>query len=290
MLQPRMVDVNGLIRQIEKLLRRLISEDVQLTTNLSDNLLPVLVDPASIEQALVNLAVNARDAMPRGGRLTLETANVDFDETAVQQYSPMQPGRYVRLVISDTGQGMDEPSRGSGLGLATVDGIVKQSGGFVYVSSAPDHGTSFTIFLSPADTQATRQGAAAGASSAIERGWETVLLVEDEDAVRALAGEVLRRHGYTVLEARHGLDALGVAERHADAIHLMITDVVMPHISGRDLAERLGAVRQQMKVLFMSGYTDHAAVHRDLTPGTAFLQKPFTPDVFARKVRSILDY
>lgn len=289
MLQPRIVDINDLIRQIEKLLRRLISEDVQLTTNLADNLMPVRVDPASIEQALVNLAVNARDAMPRGGRLALETANVEFDDTAAQRYSPMRPGRYVKLVISDTGQGMDEPSRGSGLGLATVYGIVKQSGGFVYVSSAPDHGTSFTIFLSPADTQATRQGAAA-ASGAIERGWETVLLVEDEDAVRALAGEVLRRCGYTVLEARHGLDALRVAERHADVIHLMITDVVMPHISGRDLAERLGAARHQMKVLFMSGYTDHAAVHRDLTPGTAFLQKPFTPDVFARKVRSILDY
>ncbi len=161
MLQPRIVDVNGLIRQIEKLLRRLISEDVQLTTNLSDNLVPVLVDPASIEQVLVNLAVNARDAMPRGGRLTLETANVDFDETAVQRYSPMQPGRYVKLVISDTGQGMDEPTqarvfepffttkeqgRGSGLGLATVYGIVKQSGGFVYVSSAPDHGTASRFF------------------------------------------------------------------------------------------------------------------------------------------------
>ena len=305
MLQPRIVDVNDLIRQIEKLLRRLISEEVQLTANLADNLWLVRVDPASIEQALINLAVNARDAMPRGGRLTLETANVDFDETAAQRYSPMLPGRYVKLVISDSGQGMDEPTqarvfepffttkeqgRGSGLGLATVYGIVKQSGGFVYVSSAPDHGTSFTIFLSPADTQATRPGAAAGASGAIERGWETVLLVEDDDAVRALAAEVLRRYGYTVLEARHGLDALRVAERHADAIHLMVTDVVMPHISGRDLAERLGVARQQMKVLFMSGYTDHAAVHRDLTPGTAFLQKPFTADLFARKVRNILDY
>jgi len=305
MLQPRMVDVNDLIRQIEKLLRRLISEDVELTTNLADDVLPVRVDPASIEQALINLAVNGRDAMPRGGRLTLENGNVDLDETAAKRYSPMQPGRYVKLVISDTGQGMDEPTqsrvfepffttkeqgRGSGLGLATVYGIVKQSGGFVYVSSVPDRGTSFTIFLLPAAAETTGQAALAATSDAIERGWETVLLVEDEDAVRALAGEVLRRNGYTVLEARHGLDALRVAERHSDAIHLMITDVVMPHMSGRDLAERLVAARHQMKVLFMSGYTDHAAVHRDLTPGTAFLQKPFTPDIFARKVRSILDY
>jgi len=305
MLQPRMVDVNDLIRQIEKLLRRLISEDVELTTNLADDVLPVRVDPASIEQALINLAVNGRDAMPRGGRLTLETGNVDLDETSAKRYSPMQPGRYVKLVISDTGQGMDEPTqsrvfepffttkeqgRGSGLGLATVYGIVKQSGGFVYVSSVPDRGTSFTIFLLPAAAETTGQAALAATSDAIERGWETVLLVEDEDAVRALAGEVLRRNGYTVLEARHGLDALRVAERHSDAIHLMITDVVMPHMSGRDLAERLVAARHQMKVLFMSGYTDHAAVHRDLTPGTAFLQKPFTPDIFARKVRSILDY
>jgi PAS domain S-box-containing protein len=305
MLQPRIVALNDLIREIEKLLRRLISEDVQLTTSLADDLLPVSVDPASIEQTLVNLAVNARDAMPRGGRLTLETANVDLDESDAKQYSPMAPGRYVKLVISDTGEGMDEATqarvfepffttkeqgRGSGLGLATVYGIVKQSGGFIYVTSTPGRGTSFTIFLTPADTKETAQAAAASRGGAIERGWETVLLVEDEDAVRALAGEVLRRHGYTVLEARHGLDALHVAARHLDAIHLMITDVVMPHMSGRDLADRLVAARQQMKVLFMSGYTDHAAVHRDLTPGTAFLQKPFTPDTFARKVRNILDY
>jgi CheY-like chemotaxis protein len=180
-----------------------------------------------------------------------------------------------------------EQGRGSGLGLATVYGVVKQSGGFIFVTSTPGAGATFTIYLPPADVAAARD--AAGKATTVERGWETVLLVEDEDAVRALAGEVLRRNGYTVLEARHGIDALRVAETHRDPIHLIVTDVVMPHMSGRDLAERLMASREQMKVLFMSGYTDHAAVHRDLTPGTAFLQKPFTPDVFARKVRSILD-
>jgi two-component system, cell cycle sensor histidine kinase and response regulator CckA len=213
------------------------------------------------------------------------------------------PGPYVMIAVSDTGHGMDratvarvfepffttrEQGKGSGLGLATAYGIVKQSGGHIWVYSEPGHGTVFKVYLPPALSGVPRRPPVDD-SEDLRRGWETVLLVEDEDAVRALAREVLRRHGYTVLEARHGVDALRVAERHPDPIHLMITDVVMPHMSGRDLAERLGAAREAMKVLFMSGYTDHAVVHRDLTPGTDFLQKPFTPDVFARKVRSVLD-
>ena len=303
MLQPQVVDINTLIRQLEKLLRRLISEDVELVTSLAGDLPPVRVDPASIEQILVNLAVNARDAMPVGGRLTFETQSVEIDEAYALKHVAMHSGTYVMLAIGDTGRGMDaatrarvfepffttkEQGRGSGLGLATVYGIVKQSGGFIWVYSEVGHGTVFKVYLPPAKTRAIpRPSEMRPRESA--HGWETVLLVEDEDAVRALAREVLRRHGYIVLEARHGVDALRIAERHPDTIHLMVTDVVMPHMSGRELAERLSTVRPHMKVLFMSGYTDHALMHRELAPGSAFLQKPFTPEVFARKVRHVLD-
>ncbi|HXI29582.1 MAG TPA: ATP-binding protein, partial [Vicinamibacterales bacterium] len=286
--------------------RRLISEDVELVTSLAADLMNVRVDPASIEQILVNLAVNARDAMPSGGRLTIETANVDLDETFVIAHVPMRAARYVMIAVGDTGQGMDadtrarvfepffttkEQGKGSGLGLATVYGMVKQSGGYIWVYSEPGHGTVFKVYFPPAQQRvvAVDSNNAGRRSSDAMHGWETVLLVEDEDAVRALAREVLRRHGYVVLEARHGVDALRVAERHPDDIHLMVTDLVMPHMGGRDLGERLQQARPKMKVLFMSGYTDHAVMHRDLTPGTAFLQKPFTPEAFARKVRSVLD-
>jgi len=306
MLQPQIVHLNAVVQQLEKLLRRLISEDVELSTSLAPDLMTVRVDPASIEQILVNLAVNARDAMPLGGRLTIETANVELDETYAVTHVTMLPGRYVMLAVGDTGEGMDEATRarvfepffttkeqgkGSGLGLATVYGMVKQSGGYVWVYSEPGHGTMFKMYFPPAEQRAAASAAEhpGRRTSDGKQGWETVLLVEDEAAVRALAREVLRRHGYVVLEARHGVDALRVAERHNDEIHLMITDVVMPHMSGRDLAERLSRVRPKMKVLFMSGYTDHALMHRELTPGGAFLQKPFTPEGFARKVRSVLD-
>src|SRR2546422_518907 len=268
-----------------------------------NNLLTVKVDPASIEQVLVNLAVNARDAMPDGGRLTIETSPVELDSSYVGTHPSVVPGRYVMLTVSDTGQGMDAATRarifepffttkdqgkGSGLGLATVYGIIQQSGGSIWVYSEPGQGTSFKVYLPTTESTASTRASDRGGDSA-KKGWETVLLVEDEDAVRALAREVLRRHGYVVLEARHGLDALRLAERHPDTIHLMVTDIVMPHMSGRDLADRLAEVRPKMKVLFMSGYTDHAAMHRHLTPGAAFLQKPFTPETFARKVRSMLD-
>ena len=306
MLQPQLVDLNAVVQQLEKLLRRLISEDVELATKLASDLMTVRVDPASIEQILVNLAVNARDAMPLGGRLTIETANVDLDATYPVTHVTMKPGRYVMLAVGDTGKGMDaatrsrvfepffttkEQGKGSGLGLATVYGMVKQGGGYIWVYSEPGHGTMFKVYFPPADQRMSEPAAEhpGRRTSDGKQGWETVLLVEDEDAVRALAREVLRRHGYVVLEARHGVDALRIAERHGDAIHLMITDIVMPHMSGRDLAERLSGVRPKMKVLFMSGYTDHALMHRELTPGSAFLQKPFTPEGFARKVRSVLD-
>ena len=302
MLQPQVVQINTLVTQLEKLLRRLISEDVELVTALAPDLDEVTVDPASVEQILVNLAVNARDAMPTGGRLTIETANVELDETYAVTHVTMTPGRYVMLAVSDTGEGMDaatrdrvfepffttkEQGKGSGLGLATVYGMVKQSGGYIWVYSEPGHGSTFKVYLPP--TPSRRGALSSAGEAATAPGWETILLVEDEDAVRALAGQVLRRHGYAVLEARHGVDALGVAERHPDDIHLMVTDVVMPHMSGRELAERLSAVRPAMKALFMSGYTDHALLPEDLAPGTEFLQKPFTPEVLARRVRHILD-
>jgi two-component system, cell cycle sensor histidine kinase and response regulator CckA len=303
MLQPRTLDLNDLVRQLGKLLRRMIGEDIELVTQLASDLLPVRVDPASIEQALISLAANARDAMPTGGRLTIETSNVELGDGFTEEHAVVVPGAYVRLSIVDTGRGMDaatvarvfepffttkEQGKGSGLGLATVYGIVKQSGGYIWVNSEAGRGTMFKMYFPPAQSEVAA-AAGDGRKDDARRGWETVLLVEDEDAVRALAREVLRRHGYAVLEARHGVDALRIAERHTDDIHLMITDVVMPHMSGRDLAQRLSVVRPHMKVLFMSGYTDHAVVHRDLTPGTAFLEKPFTPDIFARKVRHVLD-
>jgi two-component system, cell cycle sensor histidine kinase and response regulator CckA len=304
MLQPQVVDINTLVKELEKLLRRLISEDVELVMVLASDLLPVRVDPASIEQILVNLAVNARDAMPLGGRLTIETSNVEIDDAYAVTHVVMRPGQYVMMAVGDTGRGMDasmrarvfepffttkEQGRGSGLGLATVYGIVKQSGGYIWVYSEQEHGTVFKVYLPPAQTRARPRSTDSGKTSDTAHGWETVLLVEDEDAVRALAREVLRRHGYVVLEARHGVDALRVGERHPDDIHLLITDVVMPRMSGHEVAARLGTVRPNMKVLFMSGYTDHALMHRELTAGEAFLQKPFTPEVFARTVRYVLD-
>jgi two-component system, cell cycle sensor histidine kinase and response regulator CckA len=304
MLQPQIVDINTIVRQLERLLRRLLSADVELVTALAPGLPAVRVDPASLEQVLMNLTVNGRDAMPDGGRLTIETALVDLDAAYAVTHAGVVPGAYVMLAVADTGEGMDEATRsrifepffttkeqgkGSGLGLATVYGIVTQSGGHVRVYSEPGHGTVFKVYLPQAEATTTPQVVDRDHPAEKKRGWETVLLVEDESAVRALAREVLRRHGYVVLEARHGVDALRLAERHPDNIHLMITDVVMPHMGGRELAERLVAVRPKMKVLFMSGYTDQAVMHRHLTPGSAFLQKPFTPEGFARKVRSVLD-
>jgi len=302
-LQPKVLDVNATVANTEKLLRRLIGEDIQLVAKLGSGLGSVKADPGQIEQVIMNLAVNARDAMPAGGQLTIETANVEMDEAYVRGHPLAQPGRYVMLAVSDTGTGMDEQTKahifepffttkelgkGTGLGLATVYGIVKQSGGFIWLYSEPGHGTSFKIYMPRVDESAERATPAAAAP--LPRGTETILVVEDAPAVRAVTRQVLERQGYTVLEAPNGGAALVLATKHHGPIHLLLTDVVMPGVNGRQLAEQLARPRPDMMVLFTSGYTDDSVVrHGVLESGIAYLQKPFTPDGVARKVREVLD-
>jgi len=302
-LRPEAVNLNALVRQLEKMLQRLLGEDVELEAILADELPLVMADPATIEQIVVNLAVNARDAMPSGGRLLIETARVDLDEAYADAHATVAPGSYVRLAVSDTGHGMDAATRarvfepffttkpqgkGSGLGLSTVYGIVKQTGGYIWVYSEVGQGTVFKVYLPLVDrpTAQTRQEKPSAAPVAAS---ETILVVEDEDAVRALTCEVLRRRGYCVLEAAHGVDALKVVDGYDRHIDLLLTDIVMPYMNGRDLAAQMATLRPSTKVLFVSGYTDHVAARQELAAGAPFLQKPFTPDVLARKVREVLD-
>jgi len=252
----------------------------------------------------MNLAVNARDAMPTGGKLTIETANVEHDPDYAREREAALLRRFVMLAVSDTGIGMDEatkarifepffttkePGKGTGLGLATVYGIVQQSGGFIWVYSEPGHGTTFKIYLP--QVEAPLEGRAVGAAPGdLPRGTETILLVEDAAAVRAVTRQVLERQGYTVLEAAHGAAALQTAAGHPGPIHLLLTDVVMPVLSGRQLADQLARLRPDAKVLYASGYTDDAVVrHGVLEAGISYLQKPFTADSLARKVREVLD-
>ncbi|HEX4627276.1 MAG TPA: response regulator [Gemmatimonadales bacterium] len=301
-LEPRVLDVNAVVASTEKLLTRLLGEDVRLTATLAPDLGSVKVDPGQLEQIIMNLAVNARDAMPKGGRLTIETGNVEMDEVYVRGHPLAQPGRYVMLAVSDTGVGMDavtqarifepffttkEAGKGTGLGLATVYGIVKQSGGWIWVYSEPGLGTSFKVYLPRVDEPVTPPAAAPPPALG---GSETVLVAEDVPAVRLVARALLERQGYTVLEAADGDTALGLAATHQGEIHLLLTDVVMPGLSGRDLAIQLAALRPRMRVLYMSVYTDDAIVrHGILAPGIAYLQKPFTPDTLGRKVREVID-
>ena len=303
-LQPMVVDLNRLVKDIAKLLRRLIGEDIALETALAPQLGAVRVDTGQIEQVLVNLAVNARDAMPQGGRLAIETGNVEVDGTRAPPAATVPAGRYVLLQVSDNGVGMDalvqahvfEPffttkprGKGTGLGLATVYGIVRQSGGHITVESTVGQGAMFRIYLprveAPLDPTSRPTPVAAPAA-----GTETILVAEDERLVRVLAQKVLERAGYRVLVGAGGADAMALAERHDGPIHLLLTDVVMPEMNGRELARRLTAVRPGVRVLYMSGYADEAvAQHGVLDPGTAFLQKPFTPEALAKKVRGVLD-
>jgi len=301
-LNPVVLDLNRLVKNVNKMLRRLIGEDVKLVTALAPDLGAVRADPGQIEHALVNLALNARDAMPQGGQLTITTQNVDIADGSPAVLVP--PGRYVLLQVSDTGVGMDRETqqrvfdpffttkprgKGSGLGLATVHGIVRQSGGDVTVESAPGAGATFRIYL-PCVTAALDPVGAPAAVTAPAAGSETVLLAEDEELVRVLARKVLEQAGYRVLVAAGGAEALALAERHDGPIHLLLTDVVMPEMSGRELMRRLIERRPGVRVLYMSGYADEAiARHGVLDPGTAFMQKPFTPGVLAHRVRDVLD-
>jgi CheY-like chemotaxis protein len=264
----------------------------------------VKADRSQLEQVIMNLVINARDAMPNGGTLTMETTNVVLDEAYVSLHTSVQTGAYVMLSVSDTGCGMDaetqshifepffttkEKGKGAGLGLATVFGVVKQSGGYIWVYSEPGHGTTFKVYL-PQVGECVEAPEVAAPVSEFHSGSGTVLLVEDEEAVRELVGDSLRNSGYTVLEAKNGAQALEICEKHSSRIHLMITDVVMPGMNGRELAQRLSARHPNLKVLFMSGYTDNAILHRGvLEPGTLFLQKPFGAQDLVRKVRELLE-
>jgi PAS domain S-box-containing protein len=302
-LEPRVLNVNAIVTDTAKMLRRLIGEDIELKTVLESSLRPVKADPGQIEQVLMNLAVNARDAMPQGGKLTIETANLDLNVSYTQAYPELRSGSYVMLAMSDTGIGMDDttkahifepffttkgPGEGTGLGLATVFGVIKQSNGYITVYSTPGRGTTFRVYL-PVVAEFTSPRAHPSLMTATH-GKETILLAEDEPAVRALARHALQVQGYTVLEAGQGDKALHIAEEYKGTIDLLVTDVVMPVMSGRELAERLAAIRPGVKVLYLSGYTDDAAIrHGVLKSETALLQKPFTPTSLAAKVREVLD-
>jgi len=303
-LAPRVLDLNLLVADVEKMLRRLIGEDIDLVMVQEPALGQVKADPGQLEQILMNLAINARDAMPEGGKLVIETANVELDDAYSRSHALVSPGRYVMLAVSDTGIGMDagtqahifepffttkEKDKGTGLGLATVYGIVKQSSGHIWVYSEPGRGTAFKIYL-PRFEEVEESVHAPEARGHSVPGTETILLVEDEEAVRSLAVRVLQDLGYQLLESTSPEDALEIAERHKEPIDLLLTDVVMPRMSGRKVAEHLALMRPGMKVLCMSGYTDDAIVrHGVLEAGVAFLQKPFTPAALARKVREVLD-
>ena len=298
---PKVLDLNDIVDSVGKMLRRLIGEDVILTTSLAPGLDRVKADPGQVEQVLMNLAVNARDAMPAGGRLTIETGNLESGEGA--RYPGLAPGRYVRLVVSDTGHGMTEevkarvfdpffttkePGKGTGLGLATVYGIVQTYRGHVAVDSEVGAGTTFTILLPAEEAAADRP--AGEVQQVAPRGTETVLLVEDEGAVRRVARIALEALGYTVLEAASAADAVPAAAAHPGPVHLLLTDVVMPGQGGREVAQTVRARYPEVKVLYVSGYTDDAVVRHGVFEATdAFLQKPFTPLRLARKVRAVLD-
>jgi two-component system, cell cycle sensor histidine kinase and response regulator CckA len=303
MQQPRVIEMNDAVVRTLRMLRRLIGEDIELTTSLVDGPARIKADPNQIEQILMNLAVNARDAMPRGGRVTIETSIVGVGASALVERPQMPAGQYVRLSVTDTGPGMDaeiqkrlfepffttkEQGKGTGLGLSTVYGIVKQSGGYIWVDSHLGSGTTFEVYL-PRVLEEVDVVAAPSPTLMAPRGVETVLLVEDDDEVRRLLKDALEQYGYTVLEAPNGGAALLICERYPGSIHLLVTDVVMPHLDGHRVAERLRGIRAGMKVLFISGYTEHVVTNQDPThPESGFLAKPFTPDSLARKVREVI--
>lgn len=302
-LQPLPINLNDVVADMNKMLRRLIGEDIVLTATLDSELKRIKADPGQIEQVLMNLVVNARDAMPQGGNLTIETASVELDQDYADRHVGVVPGKFVMLAVSDTGTGMDEATqakifdpffttkekgKGTGLGLSTVYGIIRQSGGSIWVYSECGHGTTFKVYLPQMAIEPQRAEAIVALPE--PRGVETILLVEDEDVVRGLAKQILEQSGYKVLAAARGAEAIGLCQQSVDPIHLVLTDVVMPEISGKEVADRLRELRPGVRVLFMSGYTDAAIVHHGvLDSNIEFIQKPFTPVALIRKVREVLD-
>jgi nitrogen-specific signal transduction histidine kinase/ActR/RegA family two-component response regulator len=303
-IQPQALNLNQVVMSLEGMLRRLLGEDIDLALSLGEGLGLVLADPGQMEQVVLNLAVNARDAMPRGGKLHLETADVDLDEVFARPRLEVEPGSYVLLAVSDTGIGMDEAARsrifepfyttkelgkGTGLGLSTVYGIVKQNRGHIWVYSEPGQGTTFKIYL-PRMAPLADVAKISVKPAVLPRGWETVLLVEDDEMVRQVTSKMLQRQGYRVLEAAGGLEALKVCDSHREPVHLILTDVVMPGISGPEMAARAIQKHPGIKVLFMSGHTENTIVHHGvLEPGVAFLQKPFKYNDLICRVREVLD-
>jgi two-component system, cell cycle sensor histidine kinase and response regulator CckA len=301
-MRPVVLNPNTTLANLENMLRRIIGEDIVLSVEASPDTGNIRADAGHIEQAIVNLVLNARDAMPDGGRITIETANVTLDTGYAQSHIGVKPGEFVMIAVTDTGLGMDaemrrhifEPffttkakGRGTGLGLATVYGMVKQGGGDIWVYSEPGRGTSFKLYFPRVPEEAAADSVAPGVVDA--RGNETILLVEDEKAVRELTTTILKQLGYRVLAASSGRQALEIAENTPEHISLLLTDVVMPGMSGKQLADTLLPRRQGMQVLFLSGYTENTVVHHGvLEPGLEFMQKPFTRDDLARKIRQLL--
>jgi len=300
----KVLDVGGIVRDLEKMLCRTIGENIELTIKLQENLGRVKADVGQIEQVMMNLAINARDAMPNGGKLIIELAGEELDETYVRKHAGVEPGKYVMISVSDTGEGMapeirekifepffttKETGKGTGLGLSTVYGIVKQSGGHIWVYSEKGHGTVFKIYLPEVEGEAD-QPVEKAREEETPPGEGKILVVEDEPSVRELTAEFLRKQGYTVLEAQHGNEALRTSREHEGPIDLLVTDVVMPGMTGRELVERLSLTRPGMKVLYMSGYADDAVIQQGvLEEGVNYIQKPFSIGKFAHKVREVLN-